>query len=432
MKLSKRVEEDLRQLQHKSEMIVAQVQIIILGLLTLLYFLTPDEHAPSAPVNSAGLGLGLFTILVLVRAWFAYTRQLTPIILGISVITEMASLIVIIWSYHLQFEVTPTIDLKNPHFVYIFVLIALRGLRFEPIWVVLSGVTGALGWIALVINARMVAGDAIFTTDYLDYVSTLRVHLGGEINRVIAILLVTLIISSAIYRARQTLSTAVSKSHATKDLSRFFDSSVAEKITMSEEDIMAGYGEIRDAAIIFTDMRGFTQYSSLLAPSALIGLLSEYQQRIVSILRAHGGNIDKFLGDGILASFGAVSPSKTYAADVMRAVDAMQIAVNQWNEDRALRALPTIEVGAGVAVGSVVFGVIGFEDRLEYTVIGDAVNLAAKLEKHNKIEKTRALTTRNTLTIAQSQGYQAPENKIVRMQKSVAGVQEPVDLVVLA
>lgn len=432
MKLSKRVEEDLQQFQHKSEMVVAQVQIIILALLTLLYFLTPDEHAPNAPVNSAGLGLGLFTVLVLVRAWFAYTRQLTPLILGASVITEMAALIVVIWSYHLQFAVSPTIDLRNPHFVYIFVLIALRGLRFEPIWVVLSGLTGALGWIALVGNVRIVAGDAIYTTDYLDYVSTLRVHLGGEINRVMAILLVTLILSSAIYRARKTLSTAVSQSHATKDLSKFFDSSVAEKITESEEDIAAGYGQTRNAAIIFTDMRGFTKYSSLLSPRDLICLLSEYQQLIVPILRAHGGSIDKFLGDGILASFGAVAPSKTYAADVMRAVDEIQLAADDWNKARATRNLPAIEIGAGIATGSVVFGIIGVEDRLEYTVIGDAVNLAAKLEKQNKVEKTRSLTTEASLTLAKSQGYAPDQPKELRKQRIVAGANEAIDVVVLA
>lgn len=432
MKLSKRVQEDLQQLQHSSEMVVAKVQLIIIALLTVLYFFTPDEHGPEVPVNSAGLGLGLFAVLVLVRGWFAYTRQLTPWILGVSVVTEMAALIVIIWSYHLQFEVTPTIDLRNPHFVYIFVLIALRGLRFEPIWVVLSGLTGALGWLALVVNASMVAGHGVFTSDYLEYVSTLRIHPGGEINRILAILLVTLIVSSTIYRARKALSTAVSQSHATQDLSRFFDSDVAKKITDSENSLDVGEGEMRHAAIMFTDLRGFTKASASLTPDELIALLGEYQQLVGPIVRAHGGTIDKFMGDGILASFGSTTPSTSYAADALRAGDAIMAAADAWRARRMAASLEPLDIGAGITAGPLVFGVIGFENRLEYTVIGETVNLAAKLEKFNKAEKVRALTTRDTLALATAQGYVPPAPKEIRPARDVAGVNSPLDLVVIA
>ena len=432
MMTPKRIQADFAELQHKSEMLVALVQLGVLAFLVMLYVLSPSGHAPDAPVRSAPLGLGLFAILILVRLWFAFTRQLTPLFLGFSVIAEMSLLMFTIWTYHLQFEAMPTVNLKNTHINYVFVLIALRGLRFEPIWVILSGITAALGWALMVVYTLLKTGEDIITWDYVTYVSTRSLHPGGEFDKILAILLVTAITAYTLKRARDTLFTAVSQTQATKDLSKFFDVDVAKKITDSEEGLMAGYGEICKAAIIFTDMRGFTKASAHLSATDLIGLLGEYQKLLIPILRKHGGNIDKFMGDGILASFGAVSPSDTYAADVMRAVDDIQIASETWNKQRQSEGLVPVGIGAGIAVGDVVFGVIGHEDRLEYTVISETVNLAAKLEKHNKTEHANALTTTYALDLAIAQGYQPPQQKEIRLARQVAGASEHIDVVVLA
>lgn len=432
MMLSKRIQADLEELRYKSELLVSAVQLGVLALLIMLYLFSPSGHAPDAPVRSAPLGFGIFTILVLVRLWFAYTRQLTPFFLGFSVIAEMAVLMFTIWTYHLQFEAMPTVNLKNTHIAYVFVLIALRGLRFEPIWVILSGLTAALGWAILVFYTLHVAGPEIITWDYVTYVSSRSLHPGGEFDKILAIILVTGITAYTLKRARDNVFVAVSQSQATKDLSKFFDRDVAKKITGSEDGLVAGYGETRKAAIIFTDMRGFTKASAHLSPTELIALLGEYQQLMIPIIHKHGGTIDKFMGDGILASFGAVSPSTTYAADVMRAVDDIQMAAEEWNLKRAEKSLIAVGIGAGVAVGDVVFGVIGFEDRLEYTVISETVNLAAKLEKHNKAENAKALTTKFALDAAIQQGYVPKNPKKILTARNVAGANEVIDVVVLA
>ncbi len=90
-------------LQYKSELLVAAVQLGVVVLLLVLNYLTPADYSPDAPVRSAQLGLSLFSILVLVRLWFAYTKQLTPFFLGLSVIGEMALLLFIIWTNYLKF-----------------------------------------------------------------------------------------------------------------------------------------------------------------------------------------------------------------------------------------------------------------------------------------------------------------------------------------
>lgn len=432
MKLSKRVEADLKALQEKSELLVASVQLTVIALLSVIFFLAPVDRAADSPVNSEALGIGLFAILVLVRLWFAYTHQLTRLFLGFSVIAEMSVLILTIWSFHLQFGSLPAGDLKNPHIMYVFVLIALRGLRFEPIWVVLSGMTAAIGWGLMVLNALYVSGYQSMTWDYVTYVSSTSVHLGGEFDKILAILLVTIITSYTLKIGRAVTSTAVSQSHATQDLSRFFDSDVAKKITDADDSLDVGEGEMRNAAIMFTDLRGFTKASASLTPDGLIALLGEYQQLVGPIVRAHGGTIDKFMGDGILASFGSTRASSTFAADALRAADAIMAAASDWSERRAAAGLERLDIGAGVNAGELVFGVIGFENRLEYTVIGETVNLAAKLEKFNKTEQVRALTTRDTLTLAKAQGYVPTSEKEVRPERLVSGVGSPIDLVVIA
>jgi adenylate cyclase len=126
----------------------------------------------------------------------------------------------------------------------------------------------------------------------------------------------------------------------------------------------------------------------------------------------------------------AVSP--TAAADAMRAADAVIEAADQWTAERRAKGLAPTSIGLAVSAGEVVFGAVGDGERLEFTVIGDAVNFTAKLEKHNKDEKTRALTDGRTYALAESQGYISHRPRERRRARQIAGVAESVDIVVLA
>src|SRR5205814_2753085 len=125
--------------------------------------------------------------------------------------------------------------------------------------------------------------------------------------------------------------------------------------------------------------------------------------------------------------FGAVDPSPTAAADALRAADAVIDAAERWARERQTAGLPPLAVGLAAASGRVVFGAVGDAERLEFTVIGDAVNFAAKLEKHNKDEKTRALVDASTYAKAEQQGYVAPAIRERRPARQVGGVADLVD-----
>ncbi len=429
MPLPTRVRRAFEREQYRAELLVTVVQLAIAALLAVLYAGTPPGFSPDAPVQAAPLGLVLFAELALLRLYLALTGQLRPGWLGLTVVAEMALLMFVLWAYHLQYEQPPQFALKNSQFVYVFILIGLRALRFEARWVVLSGATATLGWLAILAHAVMAAPANPVTWDYVTSLRSTQIHYGAEFDRLLAILVVTAVLALALARARRLLADAVSGRQAAADLSLFFDDSVARRITGSEAEVMAGQGELREAAVLFLDMRGFTKAAATLAPSELIALLGEYQGLMVPLIKAHGGSIDKFMGDGILASFGAVEPDPRYAAHAIEAVDAIFAAADDWRARRSAAALPAPDVGAGLATGEVVFGIIGEGRRLEYTVIGDAVNLAAKLEKHNKAEHSRGLATRLALELAVGQGY--ANTKDVLAGRSVSGVAEAVDLAVL-
>jgi adenylate cyclase len=151
----------------------------------------------------------------------------------------------------------------------------------------------------------------------------------------------------------------------------------------------------------------------------------------VPVIQRHAGSIDKFLGDGIMASFGAARASATAAADALRAAEDLLDEAGRWRGEREAAGLPAPRVGCAVATGQVIFGAVGDETRLEYTVIGESVNLAAKLEKHTKAEGVNALTSAATFALARRQGFAPRSPCETRNARRVGGVDEPLDLVVL-
>lgn len=426
-----RVLEEIARSQRESENWVAGAQIAVIFLAALAYAITPRGFSPDAPIAALPLGIAALTLLVALRAWFAYSDQLTRSVLAASVVAEMSVLIALLWGFAPQYETSLAIALKNSLFVAIFVLIALRALRFEPVWVWLSGTTGAIGWSLLAYAALRESGPGGRTMDFVVAAKTGRIDLQGEMIRVAVILIVTAVLATALARARLTLARAVQASQSAAALSQFFDRDVATQITQTDLAPMAGQSVIRDAAIMFTDLRGFTKASATLAPADLIALIGEYQNVVVPVVRAHGGNIDKFMGDGILASFGAVKASSTYAADALRCIGAILDASRAWAADRDRRGLPALGIGLGVAHGPVVFGIIGVEQRLEYTVIGETVNLAAKLEKHNKAEQASACAQASLVELARRQDRESIAGPFeLRRQRAVGGAAEPIDVAV--
>ena len=125
--------------------------------------------------------------------------------------------------------------------------------------------------------------------------------------------------------------------------------------------------------------------------------------------------------------------SKTYAADVVKATLELIEAADAWTVERQANGEIPINVGIAVTAGTIIFGIIGDEQRLEYTILGDCVNLSAKLEKHTKAENVRALASAEVIARAKEQGYESSTDNFRALPgRAVEGVDHTMDLVVLA
>ena len=139
-------------------------------------------------------------------------------------------------------------------------------------------------------------------------------------------------------------------------------------------------GERREICLLFSDIRGFTTLSESLPPEEVTRLLDRYFSRMVAAIHAHGGTLDKFMGDGIMAFFGAPQARDNPCADAFAAAQAMLAALAEFNGELAREGRSPLAVGVGLNYGAAVVGYIGAADRHEYTAIGDAVNTASRIE----------------------------------------------------
>ncbi|WP_291319686.1 adenylate/guanylate cyclase domain-containing protein [Desulfonatronospira sp.] len=186
-------------------------------------------------------------------------------------------------------------------------------------------------------------------------------------------------------------------------------------------------GETAVACILFCDLRGFSSISEKLPPKILVGLLNDYFSAMVQAVEKHGGLVDKFVGDKIMAVFGHPLADEQAEANALQAGVEMLSACDRLNSTLALTSELTLENSIGIHTGYVLAGNIGSPQRMEYTVIGDAVNIAARLEA-----KTRELHTRLIIS-AHAAAKISPLPGQLRMIKdtSLEGRQETLDVYLL-
>lgn len=426
--MPRRIVEAIGREQARSEVLVSLIQMAAIVGFFILYSLTPKAFPPDVPFEPVPVALLFYAAFTAWRLHLALRQRLTRAALALSVVADVALLMVTIWSFHLQYGAPAALYLKAPTLMYVFILIALRTLRFEPGFVILAGLSAAAGWLVLVAYAIWTADGVMVTRNFAEYMMSYSILLGAEVDKIVSILVVTAILALALHRARKLLVKAAVEGQAAADLKRFFAPEIAGRITGTEGELMAGHAEMREATILFIDLRGFTPLSERLDPPEVLRLLGEYQALMAKAVRASGGSIDKFMGDGILASFGAVRPSARHAADAVGAVETVLDAGRRWALAREAQGLPCAAVAASVTTGAIMFGTVGDAERLEYTILGEAVNLAAKLEKHSKREGVAAIVTADTYALAEAQGFTPGLDWELRPARAVEGVGRPLDL----
>jgi adenylate cyclase len=201
---------------------------------------------------------------------------------------------------------------------------------------------------------------------------------------------------------------------------RFMPAHVVDEILANPDEVMLG-GANCCVTMLFSDIRGFTSMSEQLNPEIVVQILNEYFADMTPIVFDHHGLLDKFMGDGMMALFGVPYPTDDAASNAVSAAIAMQRGMAALNEDLKTLGLSEITVGIGINTGTVTVGYIGSRERTDYTAIGDAVNLAARLEK--QAEPGQIIISRSTLDAIGNKFPVRPCDRVM-----VKGKQESVEI----
>ena len=162
---------------------------------------------------------------------------------------------------------------------------------------------------------------------------------------------------------------------------RFLSDEIVRQLLDTPDGLLLG-GKKRTLTIMMSDLRGFTAMSEQMEPQALISMLNHYLGEMTDVIQRYNGTIIEFIGDGILAIFGAPAASERHAEDAAAAAVAMQIQMKSINDWNAARGFPVLEMGIGINTGEVIVGNIGSEKRTKYGVVGSHVNLCGRIESY--------------------------------------------------
>jgi adenylate cyclase len=174
---------------------------------------------------------------------------------------------------------------------------------------------------------------------------------------------------------------------ARNNLSRYFSPNIVELLAAQDEPLGAGRRET--VAVLFADIVAFTQMAELMAPEDVLAMLREFHTRMTAQIFASGGTVDQYMGDGILAVFGATEASPNDAASALNCAEMMLETLEVWNHEREEKGDARLDIGIGLNYGPVVLGDVGSEYGMSFTAIGDTVNTAARLQVLTRSLKTQ-------------------------------------------
>ena len=391
--LPERLRKSIQDQQERSEILISFIQLAVVSIFALLYAVAPktfSQDADFAPVPWVLTAYGVFS---LIRLSLAINRKLPDWMLYLSAVVDIALLLGLIWSFHLQYEQPPSFYLKAPTLLYLFIFIGIRALHFDPRFVIATGISAAIGWALMVMYVMFNdPSNNMITRDYVEYMTSNSVLIGAEFDKIVSILIVTGVLALALHRARNLLVESVIEGSAARDLSRFVPEEVAQKVIQSEEGATTGKGEVSECTILFTDIEGFTSISETVEPEQLIEALNRYFTIIAEPIQQHGGVISQFQGDAVLATFNVPKTDPDHASNAVSAALEIQRVL----EGVEFSGGMPFNTRVGINTGKVVGGLVGSGDRVGYTVHGDNVNLTARLEQLNKDYNTRIIVSEST------------------------------------
>jgi adenylate cyclase len=312
-------------------------------------------------------------------------------------------------------EWTMAMQFRLGNFAYMLVFIALTALTYHPFMALWTAASAIAAWVAATLIA--LGQDGVYTILDLGRLqamdaATLRATLLDPFylsaveraQEALLALVLAAIVALACGRARSLVRREVQSSVERANLARYFSPDLVGSLASGSARV--GATARTDATILFVDIVGFTRFAERLPPEVVIDVLRGFHGRMAEAVFAHGGTLHKFLGDGLMASFGVTDGlvgGAGKAAPAARALDclvAIQQGMADWNRDRVARGEAPLAVAIGLHHGPVVTGDVGDARCLEFAVIGDTVNVASRLEALCRPLEAAAIVSREAAVAA--------------------------------
>lgn len=283
------------------------------------------------------------------------------------------------------FDYPPQFALRYGSFIYFFVLLAGLAYVYQPRLVLWGGISGAACW-AVGIGWLFNLPDTVFQhPGELNFENAMTlvaqptfIDLGERAQEIAVFLIAAGLLSLAVRRSRKIALRQATLAREKENLQRYFPRKTAQML--AERNDPFSKPREHNSAVLFADLVAFTTWSEQHTPSETIKLLREVHGMLAEIVFRNNGTLDKFIGDGVMATFGTPEPTDCDASNALAAMIEMSEAFERWKREGNLSQGMDLRLAVGAHYGPVVVGNIGSSKRLEFAVLGDTVNVASRLE----------------------------------------------------
>lgn len=275
----------------------------------------------------------------------------------------------------------PELLLENDLVIFYILMATVHSITLRPSQPLLAGAVGVIVMTGCYFWAVSV-GLPPPATDWLVAINTRQVDMGSFWFKALFMLPFACgTLALLAWRGRQLVSRTALLERSMTTLSQYFSPKIVGELINNDSLNLSLTGQQRDIAVLFVDLVGFTELSEKLRPAESVALLADYFQRMVACVFANNGSVDKFLGDGLMATFNILGDQPQAAQQAVLAGIAMQHALQELNAERQQRGLAPLGQRISVHFGAAVVGNVGTAQRMEFTAIGDTVNTASRLQE---------------------------------------------------
>lgn len=288
-----------------------------------------------------------------------------------------------------------TLAVKEGALLFFVAFLVHGAFSYSPRFILWTGFCISLAW-GIVVAAAAAQPGTFFTLtgsqemwrEYGDpsYLPVIKV-----VYDYVILAFLVLGLAVAVWRSRRLVLAAASSERARANLARHFSPKVVDELSTREQPF--GTTRRQAVAVLFADIRGFTTRCETMPPEEAMAFLREFHARMEEVIFQHGGTLDKILGDGLLAVFGVPDRGNADAGDALACGYAMIDAIARWNAERLAQGKFDVQIGVGLHYGHVMLGDVGSERLMTFTVVGDTVNVASRLQSLSKELGTRLVAS---------------------------------------